>query len=149
PASSRSAARAKSASTSTGAAGSGARAAAEETASAVITTARRARTAGRAEENRGPRHRAGRRSEAQRLGPAIGEDLDQLLVEEVGSGSNVLRNPLVVHLTAAIDVVAQALVEVPVLAALEDRALVVELDLRDEQPRETPRLIAALVARRD
>src|SRR5579862_4328708 len=109
-------------------------------AAAVRVTRRRSRRAG----GSGPG-----RSESQGVGPAIGQDLDELFVEEVAVGAHVARDPLLVHLPTPVDVVPETLVEVSVLAALEHRALVVQLDLRDEQAREAAGLLAPLVARRE
>src|SRR5262249_28665698 len=87
-------------------------------------------------------------SESQGVGTAIRQDLDQLLVEVVAVRTDVARNALLVHLAAAVDVVPKPLIEVAVLASLEHRALVVELDLGTEEAREPARLLPALVARR-
>src|SRR5690349_24706517 len=86
-----------------------------------------------------------RHSMPERFGAAVREDSHQLFLEEVRLRAHVGRDALVVHLPAPVDVLAQALVEVAALPALEHRALVVELDLGDEQPREAARLLVALV----
>src|ERR1700737_143057 len=84
--------------------------------------------------------------ESQRVGMPVGQDTNELFVEEVGVGADVLGNSLVVHLAAPIDVFLQELVDVALVTALHDRLLVVELDLRDEQLGKPSSLFPALVS---
>src|SRR5262249_39737153 len=63
------------------------------------------------------------------------------VVEVIRLLPHVVRNALVVHLAAAVDVLLQPLVEILVLAPLLNLPLVVQLDLGDEQACESPRLV--------
>src|SRR6516162_4283397 len=95
-------------------------------------------------ERRAPT-RPARLLDAEGFGSAVGEDTDQLFIEEIRAGPHVLRDPLVVHLPAPVDVFLEPFVEIAVLPALHDRSLVVELDLGNEELGEPPGLLAALV----
>src|SRR5262249_45106984 len=84
----------------------------------------------------------------ERLGAAVREDPNELLLEKVVRGADIFRDPFVVHLTAAVDIFLEPLVQVAALAAFEHRALVVELDLRHQEAGESPRFFAPFVADR-
>ena len=57
------------------------------------------------------------------------------------TGSDRRRDPLVVHLTRAIDVFTKSIVDVALVTALADLLFVVELDLGNQQPGEAPRVV--------
>src|SRR5262249_59321283 len=90
-------------------------------------------------------------SDSQGFGAAVGQDSNELLVEEVVLGPDGFGNPLLVDLAAQIDFLLEPLVNVPFRAALFDGPFVVELDLRHAQPREPPglRSLLLLVFRRE
>jgi len=73
-------------------------------------------------------------SHSQGLGPPLRQNLDELLVVVVAVRPHVRGYSLLVEPPAALDVLAQAKVEVAPLAPLPDRSLVVELDLGGEEP---------------
>src|SRR5215207_2767132 len=87
---------------------------------------------------------------AELVAVALGEHVDEFVVEVVVAARNLRPDALVVHLARAVDVFAQALVEVGGVAPLAHLHLVVELDLGDEQAREAARLVVvALLLLRD
>src|SRR5436190_1317101 len=70
---------------------------------------------------------------AEEAGVALGEGVDQLVVEVVRALRDLGVDALVVHLLRALDVFLEAGEDVAVLPPLDDLGLVVELDLRDQQ----------------
>src|SRR5215204_6460725 len=78
---------------------------------------------------------------AEPVAVALGEHVDELVVEVVVAARHLGADALVVHLARAVDVLAQALVEVGGVAPLAHLLLVVELNLGDEQAREAARLV--------
>src|SRR5437867_2179701 len=116
--------------------------------SALRADAARARTSARATCRFTGRETGGGALHSEGVGPAVGQNANELLVEEVARRSDICGNAFVVHLPAAFDVLSEPLVEVAVLAPLDHGARVVELDLRDEQPREPASLLTPRVAQR-
>src|SRR5829696_2195761 len=87
---------------------------------------------------------------AELVAVALGEHVDEFVVEVVVAARHFGADALVIHLARAVDVLAQALVEVGGVAPLAHLHLVVELDLGDEQAREAARLVVvALLLLRD
>src|SRR5215207_2322567 len=87
---------------------------------------------------------------AELVAVALGEHVDEFVVEVVVAARHFGADALVVHLARAVDVLAQALVEVGGVAPLAHLHLVVELNLGDEQAREAARLVVvALLLLRD
>src|SRR3712207_4210256 len=81
---------------------------------------------------------------------ALREHVDEFVVEVVVAARDLRADALVIHLARAVDVFAQAVVEVRGVAPLAHLLLVVELDLGDEQAREAARLVVvALLLVRD
>ena len=72
---------------------------------------------------------------------AFGESVHQLLMEVIMTGGDRWRYPLVIHLPRTIDVFAQAIIDVALAAAFLNLRFVVELDLRNEQASEAPRVV--------
>src|SRR5688572_30278183 len=62
-------------------------------------------------------------------------------MEIVVTSSDRRRDPLVVHLTRAIDVFAKSIVNVALITALADLLFVIKLDLGNQQTREAARVV--------
>src|SRR5687767_9459549 len=67
---------------------------------------------------------------------AFRERVYQFLMEIVVTSSDRRRDPLVVHLTRAIDVFAKSIVNVALITALADLLFVIKLDFGNQQTRE-------------
>src|SRR5436305_12230593 len=78
---------------------------------------------------------------AELCGVALGEHVDEFVVEVVVAARHFRSHTLVVHLARAVYVVAQTLVDVCGVATVANLLLVVEFYLADEQPREAPSLV--------
>src|SRR5204863_2223193 len=72
---------------------------------------------------------------------ALSQGVYQLLMEVVVTGGHRRRYALVVHLPRAINVLAQAFVNVSLTATFLNFRFVVELDLRNKQASEAPRIV--------
>src|SRR5437667_6948809 len=93
---------------------------------------------GRKITRKAPTPFTGRHSQAEGAGVAVGENAHELVVEVIRRFADILRNALVIHLPASVDVFLQTLVKIFVLAPLLDFSFVVQFDFRHEQPRESP-----------
>ena len=76
---------------------------------------------------------------------AIAQLPQQFVIQVIELRPDLVGHPLMVDVEAAVDVLLQPNVEVLVRPALSDRVLVVELDLRDEKPREAASILVPLV----
>lgn len=74
-------------------------------------------------------------------GIAFGQPLDQFVVEVVVFRSNLRVNALVIHFSAAIDVIAQTVVEIAMRASFNHFLLIVMFDLGDQKASEATRLV--------
>ncbi len=72
---------------------------------------------------------------------ALCQRLHQLVVKVIKTRGDRGRHALIIHLATAIDLVLESIVEIEIAAPVVYFRRVVELDLRDQQTGEPPRVI--------